>query len=703
MGKILLILFLTIKSSFLFAQIRLTIEGTAVNDNSTGTWIGVNIPRSVPTTFTYRNNSITSVNSVGYMLQAGDEQVGSTNNMLNGSVITGNKLIWNGTNSAGSAEGLFTGYNINDVIKYNYLKMVPLSIARKSNGMTNTSGGVAYNIVIDPKVGVIAKGINNVNIYNNTFYSTLTTNTSSSGTWRGLIDVYTNTDQGLNTPSTGTKIFNNIFYTKHQILNIYVYEDACLSGFESDYNVFYCEDGAPLFKVAGVTKTFTEWQAMGYDTHSVVSNPNFKDFINFVPTARLEYGTDLGTTWQTGLSVNAVWGTTDPATTNQNGTWQVGARVYPISTPSDNTPPTVSVFTIPATATSFTVNITKFTATDNIGVTGYLLTETSSSPSAASGSWTSSSPTTFTFSSPGSKILYAWAKDAAGNVSASVSATINITLPDSTPPKITAFAIPVISTLLSVNITNFTATDNVAVTGYLLTETSTSPSASSGSWTSSAPTSYSFSSPGSKMLYAWAKDAAGNVSVPASSTVKIILPDTSPPKVTAFVIPTTATTLVVPITSFTALDNVGVTGYLLTETATAPSAESTAWTSTAPTSYTFSSYGTKILYAWAKDAAGNVSASVSATVIINGNFKDTNVKIYPNPATDYINISINDTTLSTLIIRFIDLSGKIVFTKSLVQGNQIVQIPKNLQTSLYIVTVESANLPRQSQKLIIFK
>src|SRR5665647_1853494 len=145
MGKILLILFLTIKTSFLFAQTSLTIEGTVVNDNTTGTWIGVNIPRSVPTTFTYRNNSITSVNSVGYMLQVGDEQVGSTNNMLNGSVITGNKLIWNGTNPAGSAEGLFTGYNINDVIKYNYLNKIPMSIARKSNGMTNSSGGIAYN------------------------------------------------------------------------------------------------------------------------------------------------------------------------------------------------------------------------------------------------------------------------------------------------------------------------------------------------------------------------------------------------------------------------------------------------------------------------------------------------------------------------------------------------------------------------------
>ncbi|MBP1688536.1 MAG: hypothetical protein H6Q33_4679, partial [Deltaproteobacteria bacterium] len=47
-------------------------------------------------------------------------------------------------------------------------------------------------------------------------------------------------------------------------------------------------------------------------------------------------------------------------------------------------------------------------------------------------------------------------------------------------------------------------------------------------------------------------------------------PDPTPPTVTAFTLPTTATSLTVPITSFTATDNVLVTGYLVTESATAP-------------------------------------------------------------------------------------------------------------------------------------
>ena len=117
-------------------------------------------------------------------------------------------------------------------------------------------------------------------------------------------------------------------------------------------------------------------------------------------------------------------------------------------------------------------------------------------------------------------------------------------------------------------ITTFTASDNVGVTGYMVNESSTKPLASATGWSGSAPTSYAFSSAGSKTLYAWAKDAAGNVSASRSDSVTITSPvsDTIRPTVTNFVIPSTATSLTVPITTFTATDNVGVAGYLVTET-----------------------------------------------------------------------------------------------------------------------------------------
>jgi hypothetical protein len=324
MKKLLLLLLLFAISSSLFSQTLLTIEGTTVN-NTDDTWLGVNIPRSVPTTFTYRNNSITSINTYGYMLQAGDENIGSTNNMLDGEVITGNKFTWNGTDMTSIAHGVFTGHNKNAILKYNYLDKVPMGLIRKSaNDMTNTSGGVAYNIVIDPAVGVVVKGMSNVNIYNNTFYQTRT----YEETGRGLIDIYTNTDATPTSYAHGTKIKNNIFYTKYQTINIRILDNDCFIDFECDSNLYWCEAGTPEFEVNGSVKTFAQWQALGYDTHSVVINPNFINTTDFVPSSRLNYGTDLGSAWQTGLSIDAVWGTTDPATTIQNGTWQVGARLF---------------------------------------------------------------------------------------------------------------------------------------------------------------------------------------------------------------------------------------------------------------------------------------------------------------------------------------------------------------------------------------
>ncbi len=94
----------------------------------------------------------------------------------------------------------------------------------------------------------------------------------------------------------------------------------------------------------------------------------------------------------------------------------------------DNLAPIMGHFTIPASHSSLTVPVLSFTATDNLAVTGYLLTETSATPSAASGSWNSSAPSSYTFSSAGTKTLYAWAKDAAGNVSNSLSDSVMITL-----------------------------------------------------------------------------------------------------------------------------------------------------------------------------------------------------------------------------------------------------------------------------------
>jgi hypothetical protein len=86
---------------------------------------------------------------------------------------------------------------------------------------------------------------------------------------------------------------------------------------------------------------------------------------------------------------------------------------------------------------------------------------------------------------------------------------------DSTAPVVTAFTIgdPVYN---AVPITNFTATDSGGVTGYIITESSTPPLAGAAGWTANQPTSYTSIGIGNITLYAWAKDASGNISAAIS-------------------------------------------------------------------------------------------------------------------------------------------------------------------------------------------
>lgn len=319
-----------------------------------------------------------------------------------------------------------------------------------------------------------------------------------------------------------------------------------------------------------------------------------------------------------------------------NGSYTITARAYDavgnmgqsaeltvvVNNPApDLIVPTVTAFAIPATATSLVVPVTTFSASDNVAVSGYKITESATAPAASATGWSTTAPTSFTFSGSGSKTAYAWTKDAAGNVSTSRSAAVTITIAssDATAPLIINFAMPTTASSTTVPVTSLLAIDNVSVAGYQITESATAPAASESGWSTTAQTSFTFSAAGSRIAYAWTKDAAGNVSVSRSTSVTITTPpvsDTTAPVINTFALPTTASSLTVAVTSFTASDAVGVNGYLITESATVPAASTAGWSNSTPTSFSFSSAGSKTAYAWSRDAAGNVSASRSATVTI---------------------------------------------------------------------------------------
>ncbi|MEI6711149.1 MAG: hypothetical protein WCK88_02720 [bacterium] len=64
--------------------------------------------------------------------------------------------------------------------------------------------------------------------------------------------------------------------------------------------------------------------------------------------------------------------------------------------------------------------------------------------------------------------------------------------------------------------------------------------------------------------------------------------DTTAPSISAFLVPAISTSRTIPITTFTASDTIGVTGYFINEEFLAPNVADTGWSVTPQTSYTVS-------------------------------------------------------------------------------------------------------------------
>ncbi len=282
------------------------------------------IQPKVPYLLILKNNYIEAQNNNAHILLLGTEFPGMSDRMLDNAIISGNKLIWKGTDLTDSNEGVLFGYSINALIEYNFVVNCPYGTPVKSSGLSYTSGGTAYNVYGSSfKVGVGSKGTSGVKFYNNTFYNTRDTGEGVVGS------VYINSNSdipGKTDSAANCEIFNNIFYTKHQVANIYC-DAASLKGLKCDYNIYYCESGEPVFRISGNTITFSTWKAMGYDTHSQIINPQFKDLTFLIPASRLNYGQNLGDSWRMGLDPSNKWEGGDPVLSAQDNQWQVGAFV----------------------------------------------------------------------------------------------------------------------------------------------------------------------------------------------------------------------------------------------------------------------------------------------------------------------------------------------------------------------------------------
>jgi hypothetical protein len=115
----------------------------------------------------------------------------------------------------------------------------------------------------------------------------------------------------------------------------------------------------------------------------------------------------------------------------------------------DLTPPTGSIsINSGASYTNSTSVTLSLSASDSVGVTGYYLSTSSSTPSASASGWTSVTSTTnysssvsYTLSSgDGTKTIYVWYKDSAGNISSAYSDSITLDVTAPTDGTLTATA-----------------------------------------------------------------------------------------------------------------------------------------------------------------------------------------------------------------------------------------------------------------------
>jgi len=189
--------------------------------------------------------------------------------------------------------------------------------------------------------------------------------------------------------------------------------------------------------------------------------------------------------------------------------------------------PIIHEFSGPSSTTSESISIT-FSASDNKGVTGWLINLSPAIPALSDPSWVASAPEYYILPGPGTFRLYGWVKDGDGNISDSKDFTVVYSIPpDTEKPIIWSFIGPSHTPTAEISII-IQGVDNIGITHWLVNELPNIPALNDPGWSMTKPTTYTFADEGAHTLYAWAKDAAGNVSDSKSLFVTFEIPILSP-------------------------------------------------------------------------------------------------------------------------------------------------------------------------------
>lgn len=285
-----------------------------------------------------RNNWVRSKRLDSYHLAVGTEATGAGDNSI--TTIEVSKNYVEGKDTAGAGPGSFgnhgalVGFEIDAAVRWNFIWGSFYGFVIKgSTGTVYTTEGVYGNILLENTNGILVKGAQALNIVNNTIICK-----TIDMTYGVHLADNTGSDEADN-----CVVKNNIIIAMGSGIQVMVKTDLTFAAGSNvvDYNLYYAPNGTMTFNENGVSKTWAEWQALGFDANSKVLseaefNALFEDYANNdfslpVGSEAIGYGDTLAATYDDGLDESTDWGDADTVpsvvTKQRTGSWDVGAYV----------------------------------------------------------------------------------------------------------------------------------------------------------------------------------------------------------------------------------------------------------------------------------------------------------------------------------------------------------------------------------------
>ncbi len=270
-------------------------------------------------------------NLTGLIYSVGSNDVDVNKNKCHNNIISQNYGKGNYSPTVGT-HGILYGFS-KGIVKHNFIKNCTYGLVSKHD--TALGSDILYNVLVDNSIGLYLKGVDSSNVFGNTIIS----RTALAQT---CLQMSSNFDVGSSSVAIkGSIIKNNIMIAESDGVLVFAATASDLDNTTFDYNIYYATDLDSCFRIQNTYYTFAQWQALGYDTHSILLteeqfNNLFTDYDNDdfslkTGSAAIGAGEDLGASYNTGLSSATVWSEIAiPAVTTktQGASWDIGAYIH---------------------------------------------------------------------------------------------------------------------------------------------------------------------------------------------------------------------------------------------------------------------------------------------------------------------------------------------------------------------------------------